>query len=127
MTINEILENENIKSDRYGMAAIAYIYKAFGNMTKFRELWPWTEIPTNDNEGFEYSITIAMQLLTRAKGSKEAENNQNQIKLDNSVSIENLKKRLSQINRNLKSANKNSTNINNTSTDVNNKSIEIIQ
>ena len=126
MTIQEILENKNIKSDQYGMAAIAYVYKAFGDNIKYKELWPWVET-ISDTDGFDHDLTIAIQLLNKAKVRHNDEDEKISIKYDNSVSIQNLKKRLSQINMNLKSANKNSTNINNASKEVEIKSNIIIQ
>ena len=37
MSINEIIENENIRSDRYAMAAISFIFKAFGDSIRSKE------------------------------------------------------------------------------------------
>ena len=43
MTLSQILENDNIKADRFGMAAISYIYKAFGDDVRSKAYWPWSE------------------------------------------------------------------------------------
>lgn len=70
MTINEIIENENIRSDRYAMAAISYIFKAFGDTNRSKEYWPWgrdVQCEWTPSKGTSNDITQAEQLLKRAK------------------------------------------------------------
>lgn len=70
MTINEIIENENICSDRYAMAAISYIFKAFGDSNRSREYWPWgrdVQCEWTPSKGTSNDITQAELLLKRAK------------------------------------------------------------
>ena len=53
LTLYEILENENIKADRFGMAAISYIFKAFGDNVRSKEYWPWgdkVDFPWNSDK-----------------------------------------------------------------------------
>ena len=70
MTINEIIENENIRSDRYAMAAISFIFKAFGDSIRSKEYWPWgkdVQCEWTPSKGTSYDITQADLLLRRAK------------------------------------------------------------
>lgn len=70
MTINEIIENENIRSDRYAMAAISYIFKAFGDSTRSKEYWPWgkdVQCEWIPSKGTSDDIKQAELLLKRAK------------------------------------------------------------
>ena len=41
LTLEQIAQNENIKPDRFGMAAISFIFKAFGDNIRSKEYWPW--------------------------------------------------------------------------------------
>ena len=77
MTINEIIENENIRSDRYAMAAISYIFKAFGDNNRSREYWPWgrdVQCEWTPSKGTSNDITQAELLLKRAKNKFYEEN-----------------------------------------------------
>ena len=77
MTINEIIENENICSDRYAMAAISYIFKAFGDSNRSREYWPWgrdIQCEWTPSKGTSNDITQAELLLKRAKNKFYEEN-----------------------------------------------------
>lgn len=77
MTINEIIENENIRSDRYAMAAISYIFKAFGDSNRSREYWPWgkdVQCEWTSSKGTSSDITQAELLLKRAKNKFYEEN-----------------------------------------------------
>jgi len=77
MTINEIIENENIRSDRYAMAAISYIFKAFGDSNRSREYWPWgrdVQCEWTPSKGTSNDITQAELLLKRAKNKFYEEN-----------------------------------------------------
>jgi len=77
MTINEIIENENICSDRYAMAAISYIFKAFGDSNRSREYWPWgrdVQCEWIPSKGTRNDITQAELLLKRAKNKFYEEN-----------------------------------------------------
>ena len=77
MTINEIIENENIRSDRYAMAAISYIFKAFGDTNRSKEYWPWgrdVQCEWTPSKGTSNDITQAEQLLKRAKNKFYEEN-----------------------------------------------------
>ena len=77
MTINEIIENENIRSDRYAMAAISYIFKAFGDSNRSKEYWPWgrdVQCEWTPSKGTSNDITQAELLLKRAKNKFYEEN-----------------------------------------------------
>lgn len=70
MTVNEIIKNENIRSDRYAMAAISFIFKAFGDNIRSKEYWPWgkdVQCEWSPSKGTKYDITLAEQLLERSK------------------------------------------------------------
>ena len=77
MTINEIIENENIRSDRYAMAAISYIFKAFGDSIRSKEYWPWgkdVQCEWTPSKGTSNDITQAELLLKRTKNKFYEEN-----------------------------------------------------
>ena len=40
-TLEQLFQNENIKADRFALAAISYIFKAFGDVLRSKEYWPW--------------------------------------------------------------------------------------
>ena len=62
MSIYEIIENNNIHSDRYAMAAISCIFKAFGDPIRSKEFWPWgdkVQCPWTITKGTEKDIDDA--------------------------------------------------------------------
>lgn len=90
MTINEIIENENIRSDRYAMAAISFIFKAFGDSTRSKEYWPWgkdVQCEWTPSKGTSYDITQADLLLRRAKNKFYEENGEYRSISDKYVSM----------------------------------------
>lgn len=121
MTINEILENENIRSDRYGMAAISYIFKAFGDPIRSKEYWPWgdkVDLPWKESIGFENDITSAMKLLTHARERYHKETKDPIIKTKSKNTVKELKKRLMQLNANNILVNSSIKTVINTNTDA---------
>lgn len=90
MSINEIIENENIRSDRYAMAAISFIFKAFGDSTRSKEYWPWgkdVQCEWTPSKGTSYDITQADLLLRRAKNKFYEENGEYRSISDKYVSM----------------------------------------
>lgn len=90
MSINEIIENENIRSDRYAMAAISFIFKAFGDSIRSKEYWPWgkdVQCEWTPSKGTSYDITQADLLLRRAKNKFYEENGEYRSISDNYVSM----------------------------------------
>lgn len=90
MTINEIIENENIRSDRYAMAAISFIFKAFGDSIRSKEYWPWgkdVQCEWTPSKGTSYDITQADLLLRRAKNKFYEENGEYRSISDKYVSM----------------------------------------
>lgn len=66
---SSILNNSKISSDKYGLAAVSYIYKAFGNFVRSKELWPFSEKLNQEweeSKGCEYDCVFAISLLLRA-------------------------------------------------------------
>lgn len=131
LTLDQILENENIKADRYGMAAISYIFKAFGDVVRSKEYWPWGDTVNfpweNDNNDIYGdsldSLTRAILCLNTAKKRiRESENtNKIEIKKDTVNSVNSLKKRLSRIGFTNKNINNVTNSIESTSKDINDK------
>lgn len=146
MTLQQILENENVKADRFGMAAISYIFKAFGDNIRSKEYWPWGDKIdfTWDNGkdtisgdkmqdalniydwatyGNLSDLTRAMLCLKEAQSRSqiEQETEKIEVKRNNSNSIKDLKKRLDRINMSVKDADTLSQNINETSTEYEEK------
>ena len=143
MTLQQILENENIKADRFGMAAISYIFKAFGDNIRSKEYWPWgdkVDFPWDNGKdtissdkiqdalnisnwttyGNLSDLTRAMLCLKEAQ-VRSHEEEHIEIKRNNSNSIKDLKKRLDRINMSVKDADTLSQNINETSTEYEEK------
>ena len=127
LSLTQILENENIKADRFGMAAISYIFKAFGDNIRSKEYWPWgdkVDFPWQESNGLETDLTNANLCITQAK-IRSHEEEHIEIKRNNSNSIKDLKKRLDRINMNVKDADTLSQNINETSTEYQDKASNI--
>lgn len=131
-SLDYYLSNENIKADRFGMAAIAYIFKAFGDSLRFEEYWPWSDrinstFVWNDEAGEtnEADLTRAVLCLKQAQLRL---NNENTIKVKekNKNSIKALKKRLDQLSIKNKTSNVISTNINETSKETKENFAKII-
>ncbi len=90
MSINEIIENENIRSDRYAMAAISFIFKAFGDSIRSKEYWPWgkdVQCEWTPSKGTSYDITQADLLLRHAKNKFYEENGEYRSISDKYVSM----------------------------------------
>lgn len=107
MTIYEIIENNNIQADRYAMAAISCIFKAFGDSTRSKEFWPWgdkVQCPWTITKGTNKDITDAELLLERAR-LKYIEENNNSEKINyfdndmNNISNNDIKSLQSQMNK----------------------------
>lgn len=71
LTIDHMLENDKILADRFGMAAISYIFKAFGDDIRSKEYWPWSEksncvwpgVKGIDPDNTEYYISKTIEIL----------------------------------------------------------------
>ena len=124
MTLTEILEHEKIRSDRYALAAISHIYKAFGDPIRSKECWPWgrdVQFEWYPSQGTNRDITEAELLLERArtKFEEETSSDKEYIKLnDNIKSMDDLTKqakalrnRLIKVNRCINTINKSNENI----------------
>lgn len=119
MTINEIIENQNICSDRYAMAAISYIFKAFGDSIRSKEYWPWgrdVQCEWIPSKGTDNDITYAELLLERARSKFAEENTDNEYSKINDEIMKNtvdkqlkdLKRRINKVTLNMKRINKSS-------------------
>ena len=98
-TLEQLFQNENIKADRFGMAAISYIFKAFGDTLRSQEYWPWSEkvnLPWESSKGTDYDLTIAIELLNEAINRID-ESTDVLIKTTNSGNINDLKRQLSNL------------------------------
>ena len=115
MTIHEILENENILADRFGMAAISYIFKAFGDNIRSKEYWPWSEkvnCPWVKSEGAAKDIQTAIKILNRTLSVIE---NEDEERIETDPSIRDLRRRLSKSTTSIKSSENVTEKINETS------------
>ena len=150
MTLQQIISNTNIKADRFGMAAISYIFKAFGDNIRSKEYWPWgdkVDFPWDNVKdtisgdkmqdalnisnwatyGNLSDLTRAMLCLKEAQSRSqiEQETEKIEIKQNNSNNINNLKKRLDRINMGIKTVNRITKNVNDTSIDYQEKTNNI--
>lgn len=132
MTINEIIEHENIRSDRYAMAAISYIFKAFGDPIRSKEYWPWgkdVQYKWYPSRGTNIDITEAELLLERARQKFEEETNSTSeytkltvdTTMDYNKEIKQLQKRLNKFTRNLSTVTKSNNAIKNISEETSSK------
>ena len=107
MTINEIIENNNIQSDRYAMAAISCIFKAFGDSIRSKEYWPWgkdIQCEWMPSKGILDDIKQAELLLKRARVKYNEEEGKYKLISDKFISmfkIENVEYYLSNIKLNI--------------------------
>lgn len=111
MTVPEIIQNKNIKADRFGMAAISYIFKAFGDYKRSKEYWPWSDkinIPWEETQGNIADINNAISLLIEANKRINAEITDESNSINNEIltndqpkTIREYKRRLNQIVTNL--------------------------
>ena len=130
LTLTQIRENENIKADRFGMAAISYIFKAFGDRIRSKEYWPWgrdINFPW-DNETYDsYEINYNKNLLLAIECLEEAIsrlNNDTETQY-NDISTKSLEKRLALLKNKLKNINTISEKINETSKETKDKIDEL--
>ena len=113
MTANELLalDNENIRSDKYAAAAISYIYKAFGDVIRSKEIWPFSNklnLGWQNSNGTVQDCADAMQYLLKALDRYEteiADTNINKITLSNDNFIKNLKKFVNKIDEDTEDSN----------------------
>ena len=139
-TLEDLLKNENIRADRFGLAAISYIFKAFGDVIRSKEYWPWgskvnfswdngKDSISGDNlqEALDISnwqstgnlgdLTRAMLCIKEAQIRSKNEETQ-KIKTSNKNSIKDLQKRLARLGINSKTINRDINNVNNTSKNI---------
>ena len=97
-------DNVTIKPDRFGMAAISTIFKAFGDNIRSKEYWPWSERMGNDwawesSKGYENDLNYAIDLIKYALNRINSEDDEN---MDNTINssaqnIKDLKKRINKL------------------------------
>lgn len=125
MTSNEILvlNNDNIRSDKFAAAAISYIYKAFGDIIRSKEIWPFSNkvnLGWQNSKGTEQDCLNAMNFLIRAleKYELELKEETNKTNLSGDDFIKKLRYLLNNISNEVKIANETSDNINATSNNI---------
>lgn len=125
MTANEILvlNNDKIRSDKFAAAAISYIYKAFGDIIRSKEIWPFSNkvnLGWQNSKGTEQDCLDAMNFLVRAleKYELELEKETNKTNLSGDDFIKKLRYLLNNISNEVKIANETSENINATTDNV---------
>lgn len=125
MTLNEILEHESIRSDRYALAAISHIYKAFGDPIRSKECWPWgrdVQCEWYPSKGTNKDITEAELLLERARIKFEEEQNKDSVeykKIRDNISMEDtFNKQIKELRRRLNKAAKHASNITKSSDNI---------
>lgn len=75
-TLENFLKNKNIKADRFAMAAISYIFKAFGDNIRSKEYWPWGDkvnFPWGDEDldNLEHTYTLNVKKDNEKTGKSE--------------------------------------------------------
>lgn len=134
LTIDHMINNENIKADRFGMAAISYIFKAFGDDIRSKEYWPWSEKDNCRWPGLrgEYHsrdeyMMWAKRTLERASVNSYTVDDQtsNDEKNPIDISLIQLKERLKKSVDNVIDINDTNKNINKTSNEIHTKIDEL--
>lgn len=127
MTVSEIIENDNIKPDRFGMAAISCIFKAFGDNIRSKEYWPWGDkvnCPWTKSKGLTSDLSTAIELLLRSiELSNSPEENEDK-PLDSSIF--NFRKRLNSAISGINTSDIANKKINETSKDTLSKISEVL-
>lgn len=133
MTLREILVNKNIHADTYAMAAISYIFNAFGDIVRSKDYWPFGKnlnFDWNIISDTNLAITYAELCLEKAreKHNKNDESVETQINNESittsssgnelSDQLRLLSKRLNKVIDKLNSINTSNININNVSEEV---------
>ena len=127
------IKDVDIKSDRFGMAAISTIFKAFGDNIRSKEYWPWSERIGDDwiwekSQGYENDLNYAIELIKYALWRIENEEEAKYMKQVNSSdqNIKDLKRRLNRLNKEIETANNITDAINRTSAETKNET-ELIE
>ena len=159
-TLESLLKDTSISADVFGLAALSYIFIAFGDVAKAKEYWPWNSyglkifenefdnitsnpkleetVKDNDNgtyntSKYKWETSGNMDDLTRAMlclKAAQIRSNQSIVKekaAEKAASIQNIKKRLSQIQTSVNSIRKAINDINSVSSNTSNKITEITQ
>lgn len=146
-TLDQLFQNENIKADRFALAAISYIFKAFGDNIRSKEYWPWginvnfswdngkdqitddmfkdTNASSWQTIGNKSDLTRAMLCLRQAQQRSEKEETEI-IKANNYRSIRDLQKRLNRISLRNRGINSSIENVNKTSIETKDLANDII-
>lgn len=79
MNLEALKENKSIKADRFAMAAISYIFKAFSDNKRSIDYWPWSGkdaeyLEWEDSTGKTNDLYMAINLLTEAINRVNNEN-----------------------------------------------------
>ena len=79
MNLDALKENKNIRADRFAMAAISYIFKAFSDNKRSIDYWPWSGkdaeyLEWEDSTGKTNDLYMAIHLLTEAINRVNNEN-----------------------------------------------------
>ena len=82
MNLEALKENKNIRADRFAMAAISYIFKAFSDNKRSIDYWPWSGkdaeyLEWEDSTGKTNDLYMAIYLLTEAINRVNNENTDN--------------------------------------------------
>ena len=83
---SSILNNDKISADKYGLAAISHIYKAFGNFVRSKELWPFSEkngLDWEESNGLENDCETAVKFILRAIEKYKEETEEDDINSSN--------------------------------------------
>ena len=119
MNLEALKENKNIRADRFAMAAISYIFKAFSDNERSKDYWPWSGkdaayLEWEESTGKTNDLYMAIHLLTEAINRVNNENSDGgEIDDDPNNEKSNIfdkttkeyKRRINQITTNLKNLN----------------------
>jgi hypothetical protein len=106
------IKDVHIKPDRFGMAAISTIYKAFGDNVRSKEMWPWSERVGNDwqwekSKGTINDLRDAVDLIEyavlRYELEMDAENQTHDIE-DTYAFVKSLKRRINRVKNSINTA-----------------------
>lgn len=139
MTFTDISNNTTIRSDRYAMAAISQIFKAFGDIERSKEYWPWGETvdyPWESSKGVQQDLSLAKAFIAVAANRYKDENPNDLVpdtaekhypKMKDLSTPRGFKQYLNRLAKGMSTNYKNSKNIDNTSTDIKTEIEKIVE
>lgn len=136
LRLSQLQENKNIKSDRFAMAAISFIYKAFNDISSSKACWPWSgrddaNLVWEPSSGVSQDLIMARSLIILANQRYKEETQNESSNVDDGsfktsynkdykpTTIKEFKRKLNALKGSMKQVNNVSNNLNKKVEDMN--------